>query len=264
MTSAQLKLSSIALCAVAMILKPDHTFAETLTYYWPQVPLKIDLSIGSEQRITIPEAESLRLGVPQTVSHKVIVEIVGNHLWLSAKEPFTKTRLVLLAEPLGRIIFEIRAQQSESFHQPIVIRASSAPPDLDSGESNLGFVALTRWVVQQLYAPKRLLHDLPGVQRLAVDSSVEDIFRCAKRIPTVCAGAVAATPIASWQSPHHFVTAIKISNTLTQQITLDPRDLRGTWRSAAFVHTRLHANGHPGDTTVLVVISDFPFEISRL
>ncbi len=256
-------------CAILLIclsFECATATASSLTYFWPQEPLAIDLSIGAEQRITIPEAEVLRLGIPQQIRSKFNAEIVGNHLWLIAQEPFPKTRLILLAEPLGRIIFEIKAQDhSNLFSQPIVIQADAKPAKLEAESSNLklGFAALTRWVVQQFYAPKRLLKDLPGLERLPVDSVLLDLFRCANRIPTACAGAVNANPIASWQSPHHFITAIKITNTLSQQITLDPRELRGTWRSAAFVHTRLHANGHPGDTTLLVVISDYPFETAQ-
>ncbi len=265
MKSAPLKFNLIVLCVVAVILHSDHVVASALTYYWPQVPLEINLPIGAEQRITIPEAEDLRLGIPQSIKQKMMVEIVGNHLWLLAKEPFSKTRIVLLAEPLGRIIFEIRAQHSDQFSQPMVIQASPAPASSasDSDQPRLGFVTLTRWVVQQLYAPERLLEELPGLQRMPVDTSALSIFRCANRIPTVCAGTVVATPMASWQSPHHFITAIKITNTAAEQITLDPRELLGTWRSAAFVHNRLHAAGHAGDTTVLIVTSDYPYEISR-
>ena len=226
------------------MIAAENSTASQVSYHWPNAPLELDLAVGYEQRISVPEARSLRLGIPQSVKPILRTEIVGNHLWLEAKEPFNPVRLVLIADPLGRIVLQVRSQHSKQFNQPIIIherrpdeRRAASKPSL-----RLGFVKLTRWVVQELNS--------------------YEIFRCGMRIPTACAGAVSAVPIASWQSPYHFITAIKIVNQLTQPIILDPRELRGTWRSAAFVHSKLSAQGNSGDTTVLVLISDYPFETS--
>lgn len=250
--------------ALCLMATAQNSIASEVSYHWPNAPLELDLAVGYEQRISVPEAGSLRLGIPQSVKRILRTEIVGNNLWLEAKEPFDPVRLVLLADPLGRIVLQVRSQHSKQFNQPIIIHGRASDERRGANEQllNLGFVKLTRWVVQQLYAPERLLSDLPGVQQIAVDSDSFDIFRCGLRIPTACAGAVAAVPIASWQSPNHFITAIKIVNQLTQPIILDPRELRGSWRSAAFVHSKLSAQGNSGDTTVLVLISDYPFETS--
>ncbi len=252
-------------CFLWQLLAVNVACASETTYYWPKTPLQIDLAVGEEQHISIPSATTLRLGIPPTVKSKLQVEIIGNHLWLKAVDTLSTTRLVVMANPTGRIILEVRAQHSERFNQPMVILAESAETRREKpfAQTKYGFVQLTRWVVQQHYAPKRLLHELPGVQRLSVDPNPLEIFRCALRIPTPCAGAVTSTPMSSWQSPHHFITTIKISNNLTQQLILDPRELRGNWRSAAFVHTQLHAKGHPGDTTLLILISDLPFETAN-
>ena len=221
----------------------ENSVASEVGYHWPNAPLELDLAVGYEQRISVPEAGSLRLGIPQSVKRILRTEIVGNHLWLEAKEPFSPVRLILLADPLGRIVLQVKSQHSKQLNQPIIIhgRRSDDRRTVDKPMLNLGFVKLTRWVVQQLYAPERLLSDLPGVQQIAVELDSFDLFRCGMRIPTACAGAVTAVPIASWQSPTHFITAIKIVNQLTQPIILDPRELRGTWRSAAFVHSKLSA-----------------------
>ncbi len=250
--------------SLCLMIAAENSTASQASYHWPNAPLELDLAVGYEQRISVPEARSLRLGIPQSVKPILRTEIVGNHLWLEAKEPFNPVRLVLIADPLGRIVLQVRSQHSKQFNQPIIIherrpdeRRAASKPSL-----RLGFVKLTRWVVQQLYSPERLLSDLPGVQQIAVELNSYEIFRCGMRIPTACAGAVSAVPIASWQSPNHFITAIKIVNQLTQPIILDPRELRGTWRSAAFVHSKLSAQGNSGDTTVLVLISDYPFETS--
>lgn len=236
--------------------------ADSVTYQWTETPFEIDLQVGVERNIHIPGATALRIGIPKSINSQLIPQIIGNHVWLKALDEFDSSRVVLIAEPLGRLILQIRARTSDISNQPIVIR------DLDSHEisdaleysPNHGFVTLTRWVVQQFYAPTRLISDIPGVVRISVDKSPVDLFRCGKRIPTVCAGAVSSVPLASWQSSHHFVTALHVTNNLSESIILDPRELRGPWRTAAFLHTRLHPKGQFGDSTMLVLISDFPFE----
>lgn len=231
------------------------------TYHWPDEPLEVIVQVGQERAISIPEADALHLGIPQRLTTKLSAEIIGNRLWLNAIEPFSSTRVVLIAEPVGRLIFVVRTGNGVIPTGPIVIRSKPTPqePQTKQSSSSHGYVKLTRWAIQQLYAPQRLRSELPGVQQISLESNAVEIFRCGSGRPVACAGAIAATPVAGWQTEHFFVTAIKLTNKLSQQIILDPRDLLGKWRTAAFVHNQLHATGYPGDTTVLIVVSDFPF-----
>ena len=240
--------------------------ADAITYQWPSTPVEIDLKVGNEQRMSIPEAGNIRIGIPNEISHLLTSQIIGNHLWLTAIEEFDSTRIILIAEPLGRLILQIRAGFSNTSNQPIVFQKKRSNDTLNPETELLshGFVALTRWVVQQLYAPQRLRKELPGVVRISVGETPADIFRCGARIPTLCSGAVKAIPVGSWQSTYHYATAIHIKNTTSESIILDPRELRGPWRAASFLHSRLHPEGKFGDNTVLVLISDFPFENSPL
>ncbi len=255
----RLGFSTIAVLFSVVIALAD---ADAITYQWPNTPVEIDLKVGSEQRMSIPEAGSLRIGIPKEISHLLTSQIIGNHLWLRAIEKFDSTRIILIAEPLGRLILQIRAGFSNTSNQPIVFQRKRSNGTL-SPETELpshGYVALTRWVVQQLYAPQRLRKNLPGVVRISVGETPANIFRCGARIPTVCGGAVIAIPVGSWQSTYHYATAVHIKNTTPEPIVLDPRELRGPWRAASFLHSRLHPEGNFGDSTVLVLISDFPFE----
>ena len=250
--------------AIAVLFSGATALADgdAITYQWPNTPIEIDLKIGSEQRMSIPEAENIHIGIPNEISHQLTSQIIGNHLWLTAIEEFESTRIILIAEPLGRLILQIRAGSSNTSNQPMVFRRKRSNGTLSPKTEipSHGFVALTRWVVQQLYAPQRLRKNLPGVVRISVDETPANIFRCGARIPTVCGGAVIAIPVGSWQSTYHYATAVHIKNTTPEPIVLDPRELRGPWRAASFLHSRLHPEGKFGDSTVLVLISDFPFE----
>jgi integrating conjugative element protein (TIGR03749 family) len=114
-----------------------------------------------------------------------------------------------------------------------------------------GYVTLTRFAAQQLYAPARLLHDLPGVVRVPVR---REPVRLVRGVP------IEASPLVAWRASGLYITAVKLRNLGTQAVTLDPRTLRGNWLTAAFQHNRLHSTGDEADTTALYLISARPFE----
>ena len=231
-------------------------------YLWQGHPIKITLAIDSERRISVKRTNNLRVGVPSELSGFLELEVINNYIWLKAHEEFKATRIIVIAEPFGRLILEIEARYDavDSRAIEIVVDENHGRIDPPEGEfRNYGFITLTRWVIQHFYSPKRLLRDLEDVIRVPIKQIPVALFRCANRIPTLCGGGVSATPIASWRSPNHFVTAVRIVNKLSETIVLDPRELKGAWRTASFVHTKLFPHGRTDDNTILVVISDLPF-----
>jgi integrating conjugative element protein (TIGR03749 family) len=116
-----------------------------------------------------------------------------------------------------------------------------------------GYVTLTRFAAQQLYAPARLLKDLPGVVRAPVKR---------KKVSLVRGGAVTAEPLVAWRAGDLYLTAVKLTNRTGRALTLDPRTLRGDWLTAAFQHSRLLPKGDGSDTTALYLISARPFAAS--
>lgn len=244
---------------LAWMFKTAH--ASAVTYQWSQFPLPLNLKVGVEQNIHIPEAIDIRVGVPSSLANKLETEIIGNHLWVKATDYFPDTRLIVVAQPLGTMILQVRANESAVPVGPIFIESQSKLKEKPSSGTSeqYGFITITRWVIQQLYAPERLLKDIPGVSRVEVNQSPVNIFRCGARVPTLCGGAVRATAIASWRSLNHYATAVQITNNMDVPIILDPRELVGRWRTAAFVHSRLGPTGHIDDSTVLVLISDQPY-----
>ncbi len=110
---------------------------------------------------------------------------------------------------------------------------------------------MTRFAAQQLYAPARLIKPVPGIYRVSVARQNTTYL--------IKGEVINATPLASWQSKSLYVTAIELTNTSSQFITLDPRKIRGEWRTATFQHNRLHPAGSEADSTTLYLISDRPF-----
>ncbi len=258
-------LSIFQLLSLAVLVVQVQT-ADSVTIQWTGTPVNIDIEVDAERRITVPSATNIRVGIPSDVNRLLKVQVIGNSLWLTAQEPFDYRRMVVITETLGRIVLSIRAVTLDIPETAVVIEPK---PDTVAGQSvntlpSYSFVELTRWAIQQLYSPKRLLNELPGVVQVSVDDELFDLFRCGRRRPSICSGGINAWAIAGWQSLHHYVTAVQIRNNLTESVTLDPREIRGSWRTAAFVHPKLQAKDKPNDTTVAILISDFPFQIPQL
>lgn len=243
--------------ALTLNLKTIQVFADL--YPWSEAPLDIELKTGEERRISIPDALSLRVGVPDEFTDRLSVQVIGNNLWVTPLEQFALARIVVIAEPIGRLILELSATSEGPSYDPITIKQEKLRGNINPTEtSSYGYVALTRWVIQKLYSPERLIKSLPGVVRIPTSKAPVNLFRCGFRLPTLCADGVHSIPIASWQSSKYFITAIHIKNNLEEAVVLDPRELIGNWRAASFVHARLQPRGHTGDNTVLIAISDFP------
>ena len=94
---------------------------------------------------------------------------------------------------------------------------------------------------------------LPNLSRVPVTN---------KTVALVRGGAVEATPLIGWSAGRRYVTAVKLTNTSSQPVVLDPRRLRGRWLAATFQHARLLPNGDEADTTCVYLISARPFEAS--
>ena len=227
---------------------------------WNGDPILIRLSTGFERRVIVRGATGISIGIPDTATPNLHAQSIGDSFWLTANAPIDSARIILKIHPAGTtVVAEVRSMPDIPAPGNLFI---AIPPDQPAAESLIekrpGFASLTRWAVQQLYSPERLKNSLPGVTRHSVDPDPVNLFRCGPNPPTSCGGAVEATPLAGWRTPTHYVTAIRLQNTIEKPIVLDPRELRGRWRTATFVHSRLRPAGQQGSSTILVTISDRP------
>jgi integrating conjugative element protein (TIGR03749 family) len=232
---------------------------------WNRTPLPLGLQVGTERMITFPAP--VRLGIPPEIAPFVRAQLVDRTAYLVTNAPFSKVRIVA-ENPLNGtvILLDVSSLKTiaatapveifldkKSEREPIAVRR----PKTDDEEQlpEVDQVSLTRYVAQQLYAPRRLIKELPGVRQVQLDPSpVTGLYRNAK---------IKAEPVGGWRSPEHFVTAVKLTNTGEAPVDLDPRNLRGQWRTATFQHTRILAAGNEEDTTVVYLISDRRFEETR-
>ncbi len=258
-------LNRLALCAL-LLLVPIITWAESTALEvpppehitWRKIPIELALTVGKERRVDFPGP--VKVGVPATIQAVLRVQSVAGTVYLLAHQAFEPTRVMVRAIDGGAVyLLDLSASDEGGPSPPIEIRvpeAGGSEPVANNYEPSAGlpaygYVALTRFAAQQLYAPARLLKVLPGVVRVPVRRGAVSLLR---------GGQVMAEPWVAWRAGELYVTAVKLTNHSEQAVTLDPRALRGNWLTAAFQHNRLLPHGDEADTTAVYLISARPFE----
>ena len=223
---------------------------------WDKQPLSVQLSVGDERMLHFPAAVSV--GLPAGLDRLLRAQTVNGTVYLLASAAFPKTRMLVREIDGGRVyLMDISAGESGGFATPIsIVVDGSVDSDIRPGREDtrhVGYVGLTRFAAQQLYAPLRLLATEPGIVRQPVRQ---------EPIGLVPGDAVTATPLAAWRFGSLYVTAVKLTNKLKKPQILDPRTLRGRWLAATFQHARLLPAGDEADTTAVYLLSSQPFEAS--
>ena len=220
-------------------------------------PVPIVVGVGTERRLIF--GHPFRIGLDPAVSGFFDLEIYDRHLLVRALRPVSTRARVQLASGLV-IPLDIRAVAGVGPSAPLEIAIAQDPPATDAEEEKTipasalpqpapapGYVDLVRHAAQRLYAPERLWTDRAGIRTLPVDRSPQRLIRGVR---------VDARPIAAWEDGGLVVTAVRIDNLEERTIRLDPRNVVGQWRAAAFQHGRLQ----PGAATALYLVADRPFE----
>lgn len=227
---------------------------------WDKTPIPITLPLNEERLIRFPLAISI---VDSELDKNIGLMKIQDALYLNAKESFANKRLVVQLMPEGEtIVLSLSASKEATDTAPIEVLLSSDSEDLKTLEHDeeppqinkmleVNPVSLTRFAIQSLYAPERLLVIPPGVSRTAM--------RTHKNITLVYGASILARPLISWQGGDLYVTAIALKNELKKRVIIDPHHLIGNWQTATFYPTNtLDARGNADSTTVFVV-SDRPF-----
>ena len=264
--------SSIKWVAFALCWLPLIAFAQTEPagpgperIVWKKTPIAIPLVVGEERLVHFPD--SVSLGLPPSLIPVLRSQSINGTLYLLARQSFETTRVIVRSEtggPLYVLDLSAEPQRTQKPPLPDVQVLLETPKVADSTtistvtNSNRplpwGYVALTRYAAQQLYAPERLIPNEAGVVTLPVNAEPVDLVR---------GGQVDAVPVASWKAGLQYVTAVKLTNRTAKAVVLDPRKLRGAWLAATFQHNRLLPAGNDADTTVVYLVSDRPVDTAH-
>ena len=247
--------AAVWLCGLLLLsVSATAALESTERLVWRKIPISLDLGVGQERLVHFPGPVSV--GLPEHLQGRLRIQSSAGTVYWLAQQPFPPTRILVRATDDGQVyLLDVAASLEGGSTSPVEIALPRQPPvastdPAPTGPSAHGYVSLTRFAAQQLYAPQRLQTPLPGVVRVPVP---------AKPVALVRGGAVVAEPLASWRSGHRYVTAVKLTNTSPEAQELHAQGLRGEWLAATFQHHRLLPAGDEADHTVVYLISDRPF-----
>lgn len=228
---------------------------------WDKTPIHITLPLNQERMIRFPLAISI---VDSQLPKDMGIMKIQDALYLSAPEPIGNKRLVVQLMPEGEVIvLSVSANADAADTTPIeVVMAESgqmnATDEHAAGTASemrisqkLNPVILTRFAIQSLFSPERLLVTPPGVSRTAM--------RTHKNVVMVYGASIIARPIISWQGEDLFVTAVELRNALNKPVAINPKQLIGNWQTASFYPGNTLGPRGSKDTTTVFVVSDKPF-----
>lgn len=221
---------------------------------WERLPLSVPLQVGTERIVFVER--NVRVGMPASLNNRLNVQSAAGAVYLRAIAPIEPSRLQLQDADSGELIlldiFTVDADDETSALESIRIveNTRSIPESPERVEQPLTPipVVLTRYAAQSLYAPLRTVEALPGVRQINIqpDLPLETL------LPTL---PLRVKALAGWRLEDYRVTAIRLTNTSDQWITLDPRQLQGNLVSATFQHADLGPNGESSDTTTLYLVT---------
>ncbi|MGQ3892037.1 TIGR03749 family integrating conjugative element protein [Legionella sp. CNM-4043-24] len=219
---------------------------------WDKTPIRLSLSLNEERLIHFPQAISI---VDNEAGDKIAVLKVQDALYLKGKEAFENKRLLVQLMPQGEvIILNLSASDKVTANKPIEVllegkEEARTPANANSFDINA--ITLTRFAIQSLYAPQRLLVIPEGVSRTPMQT---------RRLVSLVYGAsMEARPLISWHGGAFYVSAVELKNLLNKEVIVDPRRISGNWQTATFYPTNTLAPRGKEDTTTVFLVSDRPF-----
>jgi integrating conjugative element protein (TIGR03749 family) len=262
------RLALLFLDGVAMMLGLASASDAVEILHWQRLPLAIPLIVGEERVIFIDR--NVRIGVAPSLRDHLRVQSAGGAIYLRANGPIEPTRLQLQDANTGTLILlDIAAKPADPNQAPLepvrivedevppkrigrsdgaTLESDSTRPSVPPAPETPVPVVLTRYAAQSLYAPLRTVEPAKGLSRINLRRNLElDAL-----IPSL---PVRATALAAWRLDDEWVTAVRLTNTTTQWLTLDPRALQGDFVAATFQHPDLGPVGDSSDTTVLYLVT---------
>ena len=224
-------------------------------------PVSVVLRVDRERLVHLPFAAMLDL--PPTLDGVLEVQIIEDTLYLTAREPIARSRVLAHAlDGTGVVALDLSATAHGDPKPELEVQYpgdaspqdGAAQVDEEAGLERPDMVVLTRYAAQQLYSPRRLLKPLPGVRQTAVERTPVTLYRDSS---------VVTAALGAWTSGELFVTAVRFSNAGSVPLELDMERLRGRWLAATPQHWRLLPKGSEADTTVVYLVSEQPFDTIR-
>lgn len=225
------------------------------TLRWQGEALNITLPLNQEKRLIFPSSVTVDVKGALTSDQLLIVNN-NRSVYLTALKDFPKTRLYITLANSKAVAFIDIEPSTQADNATLTIDVPKNTNTFNESFSKKDtWVALTRYVWQQLYASKTVRQNQSDIKRVPMQTS--------RFITNLIYGhGVIAHPVASWVLNGFYLTAVELQNAYSNPITIHlAKDVCGAWQAASlYPHKTLQAKGDvTGDSTTLFLISQKPF-----
>lgn len=222
---------------------------------WDKTPIPLTLEIGVERIVDF--GVPVKVGVPSGLQPLLRTQSSGGVVYWLAHDGFEMRRVqVQNAETGDVVLFDLKAVAPGEVPNNERIKIVSPDPTFEDAEAlaadEIGPIDLIRVAAKAFYAPKRLATEQQGIRRVPM--------RLPESMPRLFTGSLTgklnAKPLAAWRAGRLYVTAVKLTNTTPQTLTLDHRLLMGSLTYATFQHADVGPRGTATDTTTVYLITE--------
>jgi integrating conjugative element protein (TIGR03749 family) len=227
---------------------------------WNKLPITFVVPVNQERLISFPGQIQV-VNANESLT-KVKVNILNNAgtLYVKAHSTFDPVRLRVILKETGEVILLDLSAVNVGNDNPVdVVLASNITNDknnkVDSKSTNneaANVVSLTRYGIQQLYSPARLLEANSIFYRTPMYAN--------KIVSFYYGDSINAFPLISWRGGDLYVTAVLLRNRISEQVVVDPNSFTGCWKSISFYPSgQLQVKGSQHDRATAFVVSTSPF-----
>lgn len=250
--------------------------ANAATVAWRKTPINVDLVVGVEQMIILPQDGAV--GLPPELSNTNLFRtlVTGGTAYWTALEPFEARRIKIRLDSGEFLLFDVTARLEKSPPASMGVIQVVMAPDGIPGESNgpeagarrhtpATLFELIRYAAQALYSPARLVAPVPGVRSVPVglQGNLTALYDQGRHTGLI------VQPHKAWAVDGLYVTAFIVTNEHSHRLLLDNRKVRhapGARRNgvaphfvaSTFFETELEPRGRSGNRTTLFIVTDQP------
>jgi integrating conjugative element protein (TIGR03749 family) len=245
---------------------PSASATELIHYIYK--PVTINLIKGQERSVSF--GDHVKVGITQGQQLKKLfrVQSAQGVVHFLPYDKFEKQRIQVKRLTDGQVILiDLVATQPKMDAKELEdVRIILKSEDVieETNDSSTGFdlpvvtpVDLTRSAAQKLYGPSRLHKDIPGIMEstIGVKGAIH-IFKGENKYKTT------SNAVLAYEGGGYHLAAIHIKNESDKNLELSYFDINLPMSHATFQHHNLSANGRPGDSTILYLVSQEPLKKS--
>ena len=248
---------------------------------WDNRPLPVLLPVGKEVRWIFPQDVTVQL--PEEIAAKVKTLLPDAHtVYLTATEKFSTARVLATGNKDGKVyILDVTAGgnnvvEDMRLEDPSLLEANSAEnksptnkptsrlietetPDQDVPEEQPLLdpveIVLTRFAMQTLYAPSRLIPSSERISRAGNGTPPKSF----PLIQSTHGERFSYEVVGTWQGFGQYVTAVLVINQSPIRVLVDLTKVLGSFSHITAQHHYVGPKGDLTDRTSIYLISDKPF-----